>query len=61
MLKFNSGEYNSTGQVLGLFSRGYQFESPLTSGPLKAYMIVNFRARRISQGTCKLARTLTLI
>ena len=24
--------------------------------PLKAYMIVNFSVRRISQGTCKLAR-----
>jgi hypothetical protein len=29
--------------------------------PLKVYMIVNFRVRKISQGTRKLAQTLTLI
>jgi hypothetical protein len=28
--------------------------------PLEVYMVVNFRARRISWGACKLARTSTL-
>ena len=32
-----------------------------TSGPLKIYMVVNFRVREISRGGRKLARTSTLI
>jgi hypothetical protein len=29
--------------------------------PLKAYMVINFKTRGISRGTCKLTQTLTLI
>ena len=32
-----------------------------TSDSLETYIIINFKARGISQDTCKLARTLTLI
>jgi hypothetical protein len=34
---------------------------PQTSGPLESYMVINFKARGISRGACKLARTPTLI
>jgi len=52
---------NLTGQVLSLFSRGYQFWVPQTPESLEAYMIVNFGARGISWGARKLARIPSLI
>jgi hypothetical protein len=38
-----------------------RFVIPQTSGPLKDYMVINFKARGISRGARKLARTPTLI
>jgi hypothetical protein len=35
--------------------------SSINIGPLETYMVINFRAREISQGTCKLIQTPTLI
>jgi hypothetical protein len=44
-----------------LFFKDYQFESYKTSEPLEAYIVVNFKARVISWGARKLARTTALI
>jgi hypothetical protein len=55
----------SSGKSLGprnLFFLWFQVRAPwlLIWWPLEAYMVVNFRARGISQGARKLARTPTL-
>jgi len=57
----NFDRCNPTGQVLNLFPIDHRFESHKPSGPLKTYMVVNFRTRKINRDTRKLARTPILI
>jgi hypothetical protein len=53
--------YHTTWLISKLDPLRYICGKPYLSGPLEASMVVNFRARGISRGVRKLARTPTLI